>query len=134
MIIGYAYVVGDILHTGHIRHLRNSRCLCDKLIVGVLTDEAVMEKKPKPVLGLEERMRLVGELKTVDAVVAQETYSPMDNVHALKPDILFESTSHREAGHNPYGRTLVLPYFPGQSSSHIKEEIRETKDEKGRNP
>lgn len=129
MIIGYAYVVGDILHIGHIRHLRNAKSLCDKLIVGVLTDEAVMEKKPKPILGLERRMRLVGELRTVDAVVAQETYSPMDNVHALKPDILFESTSHAEPAHNPYGRTLVLPYFPGQSSSRIKEEIRGRKYE-----
>lgn len=124
MIIGYAYVVGDILHIGHIRHLRNAKSLCDKLIVGVLTDEAVMEKKPKPILGLEERMRLVGELRTVDAVVAQETYSPMDNVHTLKPDILFESTSHTNPAYNPYGRMIVMPYLPGQSSSHIKEEIR----------
>lgn len=125
MIIGYAYVVGDILHYGHILHLRNAKSLCDKLVVGVLTGEAVMEKKPKPAMSFEERLRIVGELGCVDAAVAQETYSPMDNVHTIKPDILFESSSHDEPGCNPYGRTISMPYFPTQSSTRIKEKVRE---------
>lgn len=124
MIIGYAYVVGDILHFGHIQALKNAKSLCDKLIVGVLTDEAVMEKKPQPVISFEERLRLVGELESVDAVVAQETYSPMGNVHTIKPDILFETSTHDDPGHNPYGRTISMPYFPTQSSTKIKEKIR----------
>ena len=45
--IVYAYVVADLLHVGHVLHLENSKALGDKLIVGVLTDKAVMEKKEK---------------------------------------------------------------------------------------
>lgn len=123
-MIGYAYVVGDVLHFGHIQHLRNCKALCDKLIVGVLTDEAVMERKPRPAIGFKERLELVSELRSVDAVVAQEKYSPSDNVHAIRPDVLFESTSHAEPAINPYGNTIVMPYFPAQSSSGIKEKIR----------
>lgn len=123
-MIGYAYVVGDILHFGHIRYLKNCKALCDKLIVGVLTDEAVMEKKSQPIVEFRERLELVSELRSVDAVVAQETYSPLDNVRAIKPGILFESTSHDDPVINPYGSTIVMPYFPKQSSSSIKRKIQ----------
>jgi len=123
MIVGYTYVVGDILHFGHIQYLKSCRALCDKLIVGVLTDKAVMEKKPEPAMGFKERLELVGELKSVDAVVAQEQYWPKKNINNIKPDIVFESSSHKERYPNMYGRTIVLPYFPDQSSTKIKEKI-----------
>ena len=45
MILVYAYVCGDILHEGHLLQLENAKAMGDKLIVGVLTDEAIMEKK-----------------------------------------------------------------------------------------
>lgn len=125
MIIGYAYVVGEILHAGHILHLRNCRDLCDKLIVGVLTDEAVMEKKPRPAIAFEERIRLVKELACVDAAVPQYTYVPVDNLTDIKPDILFECQEH-EVKEYPFfeGRVVAMPYYPGVSSSKIKERIR----------
>jgi len=123
MIIGYCYLVADILHKGHLQHIRNCRAMCDYLIAGILTDEATMEKKPKPIIGFSERIDIVNELRVVDAVVAQETYSPLDNINAIKPDILFESTSHKEPIINPYGRTVVMPYYPDQSSTKIKDKI-----------
>jgi cytidyltransferase-like protein len=124
LIIGYAYVVADILHFGHIQHLKNCKALCDKLIVGVLTDKATMEKKPKPIIGFKERLETVGSLACVDAVVAQETYSPDANVETIRPDILFESTSHVTPSTNPYGRVMGMPYFPIQSSTNIKMTIK----------
>jgi len=62
----YAYVCGDILHKGHVLHLKNSKKFGDLLIVGILTDDAIMEKKPKPTMSFDERMFLVNELKCVD--------------------------------------------------------------------
>ncbi len=47
MIVVYAYICGDVLHKGHIEHLKNAKALGDKLIVGVLTDTAIIEKKLK---------------------------------------------------------------------------------------
>ena len=120
-------MVGDILHEGHLLALENCRSLCDKLIVGVLTDEATMEKKPRPTVDFRERLRLIKALGFVDAVVAQETYSPMSNVHIIKPDILFENDGHTKPGKNPYGKTQVMPYFPFQSSTRIKNKIKNSK-------
>ncbi len=80
--------------------MRNANAIAGedgKLIVGILTDEAVMEKKPKPILSFEERMDLASAIKYVDVVVPQETYSPMPNIMRIKPDVLMESTSHDEA-------------------------------------
>ena len=126
MIIGYAYVVGDILHFGHIQHLKNCKALCDKLIVGVLTDDACMEKKPKPTIPFKERLELVSELKCVDAAVTQQDYSPLYNVVKIKPDILFESTSHiHEFVSTKETKVIEMPYFPEQSSTKIKEKIRD---------
>lgn len=125
MIVGYAYVVGDILHVEHLRHLRNCKSLCDRLIVGVLTDEATMEKKPRPTVPFQERMQMVHAIRWVDAVVAQTTYLPLFNILEIGPDMLFEHEKH-EVTHYPEftGRVMVMPYTPGHSSTLIKERIK----------
>ena len=131
MNVGYTYVVADLIHIGHLKHLQACKSLCDKLIVGVLTDGATMEKKPKPIISFGERLELVKSIKFVDVAVKQETYSPLPNVKQLQPDILFESTSHapeaikkgRETIKEIGGRVIVMPYFAGQSSTEIKNKI-----------
>lgn len=135
-LIVYSYYVLDIVHSGHILMMKNAKTLAGpggKLIVGILTDEATMEKKPKPIISFEERMEIAASIKYVDMVVAQETYSPLPNVMRIKPDILMESASHtheaiREAEEvmkKLKGKVVVLPYFPSQSSTAIKNLIKE---------
>jgi len=127
----YAYVCGDILHRGHILHLKNCKKMGDCLIVGVLTDEAVMEKKPRPLIPFEERIELVECLKMVDMVVPQHTYAPHTNVLNLKSDILMESTSHddelieesRKCIEGIGGKLIISSYYPHQSSTNIKNKI-----------
>jgi phosphoenolpyruvate phosphomutase len=144
MKIVYSYYVLDIVHKGHLMLMKNAKAMAGedgKLIVGILTDEAVMEKKPKPLLPFEERMELATAIKYVDVVVAQETYSPLQNVMRIRPDILIESSSHdekdiekaRKIMKEINGSVIVFPYFPGQSSTNIKNEIsRISKDKKNK--
>ena len=135
MQIVYSYYVLDIVHRGHLKMLENAKAIAGKdgkLIVGILTDEAVMKKKDKPILSFDERFELANALKYVDLVVAQETYSPLPNVRKIKPDILMESSSHdekaieeaRKVMESIGGRVIVLPYFPSQSSKNIKNNIK----------
>lgn len=133
----YAYVVADLLHVGHVHFLENAKTCGDKLVVGVLTDEATMERKPKPTLSFSERIRLVKSLKCVDMVIAQETYSPIPNIKSIKPDVLIESSSHTEEDLKEthmvaklIGTEIVmLPYYSEQSSTKIKNQIvREWKE------
>lgn len=133
MIIVYAYVVGDLIHKGHLEALENAKALGDKLIVGVLTDEACMEKKPKPVMDFEERVDLIRALNCVDVVVAQKEYSPVRNAINADVDILAESDSHdyvndeyRKMLERQGIRVIQLPYYPGHSSTNIKEKIKKS--------
>ena len=48
----------DPIHIGHIRLMQEAKKLGDKLIVGVLTDVAIMEKKPRPTMSFDERFDL----------------------------------------------------------------------------
>lgn len=132
-IIVYAYVCGDILHKGHLLHLKNCKKMGDILIVGVLTDEAVMEKKDKPIISFEERLELVSSLGCVDVAIPQDEYAPWKNVRNIKPDILMESESHdegvlkgsREVVDSIGARMIIAPYYSSQSSTKIKNKIKE---------
>jgi len=136
MKIVYSYYVLDIIHKGHILMIKNSKAMAGedgKLIVGILTDEAVMEKKPKPtILSFDERVEIAESIRYIDVVVPQETYSPISNIKKIKPDILMESASHderdieevRKVMESIGGRVIVMPYYPYQSSTRIKNKIK----------
>jgi len=140
MKIVYSYYVLDIVHKGHLLMMKNAKAISGedgKLIVGILTDEAVMKKKPKPTISFEERIELASAIKYVDVAVAQETYSPLPNVMKIKPDILMESTSHdeeeieeeeiekeRKYMKSINGKVVVIPYYPSRSSTEIKNRIK----------
>lgn len=134
MKIVYSYYVLDIIHKGHILHMQNAKKLCGEEgvhIVGILTDEAVMERKDKPILSLEHRMDIAYSIKFVDMVIIQDTYSPIGNIKRIHPDILIESSSHDQEDINQHekemkeigGKVIVFPYFPFQSSTNIKRKI-----------
>ncbi|MBP7088326.1 MAG: adenylyltransferase/cytidyltransferase family protein [Candidatus Omnitrophica bacterium] len=136
MKIVYSYYVLDIVHTGHLLMMQNAKAVAGndgKLIVGILTDQCVLEKKgKKPVLSFPERIELAKAIKYVDVVVAQETYSPLSNLKEIQPDVLMESSSHSKVDIEEYrrymesigGKVIVLPYYPSQSSSNIKNSIK----------
>lgn len=137
MKIVYSYYVLDIIHKGHLVMMKNSKAMAGKdgkLVVGILTEAAVLEKKSDPpVLSLDERIDIADSIKYVDAAVPQETYSPIPNVKRIKPDILMESASHaekdieeaRKVVESYGGRVVVMPYYPSQCSTDIKKKIKE---------
>ncbi|MDD5031523.1 MAG: adenylyltransferase/cytidyltransferase family protein [Patescibacteria group bacterium] len=136
--IVYSYYVLDIIHKGHLLMMKNAKAMAGKdgkLIVGILTDEATMEKKPKPIMPFEERIELAEAIRYADVVAPQETYSPLPNIKKIKPDILIESASHEEKAieecrrymESIGGKVVVLPYFPKISSTNIKQKIKNSK-------
>lgn len=67
--VGYAFVVGDLLHYGHLHFLKECKKHCDFLIVGVYTDELTETYKRRPIIPFEERIELIQALKPVDMIV-----------------------------------------------------------------
>ena len=77
----------DLIHGGHIEIIRKARRL-GKLVVGVLSDEAVASYKRFPLVPCAERMRLFENIAGVSRVVEQKTLSYRENLRAYRPDIV----------------------------------------------
>ncbi len=89
-MVGYTTGVFDLFHIGHLRLLQRAKSRCDRLIVGVSTDELVMTyKNKKPVIPFEERLEIVSALKCVDEVVPQRHRDKIAAYHEIKFDVMF---------------------------------------------
>lgn len=75
----------EYIHSGHIDIIRKAQRL-GKLIVGVLSDEAVAAFRRFPLIPFEERLSLMRNIAGVHKVIGQKTLSYADNLKALKPD------------------------------------------------
>ena len=89
-IIGYTTGVFDLFHIGHLNILKQAKEQCDYLIVGVSTDENVMNYKHKyPVIPFEQRAAIVSAIKYVDEVVPQTNMDKLEAWRNIHFDILF---------------------------------------------
>lgn len=77
----------DIIHGGHIAIIKKAQKL-GRLIIGVLSDDAVASYKRLPLVPASERKRLFENVSGVYKVVDQNTLGYKDNLDALKPDIV----------------------------------------------
>lgn len=77
----------DIIHGGHIAIIKKAHKL-GKLIIGVLSDEAVASYKRLPLVPAPERKRLFENIAGVYKVVDQDTLSYTDNLEKYKPSIV----------------------------------------------
>lgn len=74
----------DILHSGHIAIIKKAARL-GKLIIGVLSDEAVVSYKRFPLLPYEERKSMFENITGVYKVVEQKTLSYKENLEKYQP-------------------------------------------------
>lgn len=59
----------DPIHIGHIEYFKLSKNVADKLLVIVNNDEQAILKKGKAFMPVDERIKIIQELKCVDYVV-----------------------------------------------------------------
>ena len=83
----YLCFATDIIHGGHIAIIRKAARL-GRLIIGVLSDEAVASYKRFPLVPQTERMKLFENITGVWRVVGQNTLSYKENLELYKPDIV----------------------------------------------
>lgn len=75
----------DMVHSGHIAIIKKAARL-GRLIVGVLSDEAVISYKRFPLLPFTERKALFESISGVSRVVEQRTLSYRENLETYRPD------------------------------------------------
>ncbi len=80
----------DLLHIGHIAVLEQARRFGDKLIVAINSDASVRGLKgpSRPIVGENERARVLAALAAVDAVVVFGEPTPIELINAARPDVI----------------------------------------------
>ena len=126
--VGFTNGCFDLLHPGHVAILRGAARLCDRLVVGLNSDESVARLKgpTRPVQRASARAAVLGAIDFVDLVVVFENDTPFDLIGALVPDVLIKGADYTEdqivgadvvraAG----GRVERIKLVEGQSTSDI---------------
>lgn len=130
MIIGYTAGVYDMFHVGHLNLFKNAKGMCDKLVVGVTTDELVTYKGKKSIIPFEDRMEIVRSCSYVDAVIPQYDMDKLSVCKKIGASYLFVGDDwYGTAKWKAYEREfesegikiVYFPYTRGISSTKITE-------------
>lgn len=127
----------DIVHSGHIKIIRKAERL-GRLIIGVLSDEAVVSYKRFPLLPFEERKSLFENISGVCQVVEQKTLSYKENLEKYRPSYVVHGDDWTSGFQKPvrdevvsvlasYGGTLVeYPYSNEDKYQELENRARNT--------
>jgi cytidyltransferase-like protein len=115
--IGYCALAADILHIGHIRFIKKASKLCKRLVVGVMTDKAIIDYKGKPpIISYKQRKEIIDNIKGVWKTVPQDSF----NFKADKRiDVYFDTEEHKR-----YPASIFFKRTRGVSSTDIKKKIK----------
>lgn len=132
MLIGYTSGVFDLFHIGHLNILRNSKSLCDKLIVGVSTDEVVKLKVRQSIIPFNERIEIVRSVKYVDVAIPQNSRDKIEIWNKVKYNVLFVGDDwysdekwkdYEDFLKSKNVKIIYFPYTSGTSSTIINETL-----------
>ncbi len=132
----YVGMSADIIHPGHLNILHEAQKY-GRVIVGVLTDEAIASYKRLPYLNYEQRSMVVKDLKGVSEVVPQMTLDYRPNLEKIRPDFVVHGDDWKEGVQAKTrqqiidklvewgGRVIDVPYTKGISSTMLNERLKE---------
>lgn len=123
----------DILQTGHINVIQRAAEL-GEVTVGVLCDKYVAMYEKYPILPLEERMKIIQNIKGVSHVVVQNDIYYDVNIRDLKPDIVIHGDNWKDGYQKKVrdrvievlaewgGELIEIPYYKS-SNLHLFENV-----------
>jgi D-beta-D-heptose 7-phosphate kinase/D-beta-D-heptose 1-phosphate adenosyltransferase len=120
----------DLLHIGHISLLEQARRMGDRLVVAINSDASVSALKgaERPVVGEQERARVLAALAAVDAVVVFPQATPLELILALRPDVLVKGGDYEldavVGAHEAAtwgGQVRIVPTVAGFSTTRLLE-------------
>lgn len=118
----------DLIHTGHVRYLKEAKALGDLLVVALNTDASVSKLKPgRPIITEAQRAEVTASLEAVDYVTLFDEDTPYELIKLLRPDVLLKGGDwpiEDIVGSDLVPETRRLPYIDGISTSKIIEKIK----------
>ncbi len=131
--IVYIGLSADSVHHGHINLIEKARDY-GQVIIGLLTDRALINYKGLPLLNYEQRKKIVSNLKGVYKVIPQSQWDYSINLKKIKPDFMVHGDDWLSGPQlflrkraistlNKFGGKLIeLPYTKGVSSTALAKE------------
>ena len=128
----YLGITGDIIHPGII-NIINEGTKHGELIIGLLTDSAIVSHKRMPYLTYDQRKQVVENIKGVSKVVPQEEWSYVPNLKKYKPDFMIHGDDWKtnmfskireecfEVMKEWGGQVIEIPYTQGINSTALAE-------------
>lgn len=122
----------DLLHIGHITLLEDAHRMGDHLVLGINSDASVQRLKgdSRPIVGENERARILAALASTDAIVIFEEDTPLATIEALRPDVLVKGGDYTEATvvgaevvRSWGGRVAIVPTVAGFSTTNIVQKM-----------
>lgn len=132
----YTCFCTDIIHEGHLNIIRTAQQY-GEVIVGILTDEAMIRFNRFPTVSFEERMQLVQQIEGVSKVVIQEKPFYDNIIRTLQPDYIIHGDNwlsgpmkairdNAEAEAVKYGGVIVdVPYTYNETVRRLDLQMRE---------
>src|SRR5437667_2687643 len=90
--IGFTNGCFDLLHPGHVGLLGQAKAACDRLVVGLNSDESTARLKGprRPVQPEEARAEVLASLAAVDLIIIFEEDTPIELIRAIRPQLLIK--------------------------------------------
>lgn len=132
----YTCFCTDVIHEGHLNIIHRAREY-GEVIVGVLSDRAMIRFNRFPTVSFEERVGLVRELEGVSRVVVQDEIAYDEVIRQIHPDYVIHGDNwisgpmkavrdQVEAALRAYGGEIIdVPYTYNENVKRIDARIRE---------
>ena len=132
----YTCFTTDVIHEGHM-NIINTAKQYGKVVVGVLSDEAMVMFDRFPTISFEERMELIKSVPGVDEVIKQDTAMYDEVIKQLHPDYVIHGDNWKsgptkalrdnvEKLLSEYGGQIIdVPYTYNENVKHIDDKIKE---------
>lgn len=132
----YTCFCTDVLHEGHMNIIREARQR-GKVIVGALSDKALIRYNKFPTISQEDRVRLYRSIEGVEQVVIQDDAMYDDVITLIRPDYVVHGDNWREGPESAirqhvadllaqYGGEVVdIPYTYNEKVKKIDLQLRE---------
>lgn len=125
----------DILHSGHFDIINKAKKL-GKVIIGMLTDEAIVSYKRFPLVPYSERKSMFENISGIYKVVEQNTLSYKENLEKYKPDYVVHGDDWLTGFQRPIrdevievlstygGRLIEYPYSKNDAYEELEKRAR----------
>lgn len=132
----YTCFTTDVIHEGHLNIINEAKKY-GRLIVGVLTDEAMVKFDRFPTVSFKERYEMIRNTPGVDEVICQSDVMYDEVIAQYKPDYVIHGDNWlagptRAIRNNvesllaTYGGEIIdVPYTFNENVKHIDDKIRE---------